>query len=45
MMHWLESLCAAILLALIIIGLGYGWLMHVEAKSEGVVVQAWEHGE
>ena len=37
-MRFIEEMCAAILLSAVIIGLGYGWLMHVEAKSEVVVI-------
>ena len=47
MMHWLESFCAALLLAAAIILVGYGWLMHAEAVRNGsaVVVMGGEHGE
>ncbi len=42
-MKLLEELCAALLLAAVLIGLGYGWLMHAEAQREGVVIVGGIH--
>jgi len=42
-MRFVEELCAAILIILGLVALGYGWLMHAEARRDGVVIVGGIH--
>ena len=45
MMRLLEELCAAILLAALVVGGAYMWLMHMDRARNSVLVVGAVHGE